>query len=120
MEPAISLVIPIRTVNRLNARTHWAVRARQTKTERQAVRLGLRQAYERPATPRLVEVILTRMGPSNGLDSDNLAGAMKAVRDGVADWLGVDDRDPRVRWVYEQRRSPTWAVMVSVASEGAA
>lgn len=26
------------------------------------------------------------------------------TRDGVADALGVDDRDPRVEWVYGQRR----------------
>ena len=37
------------------------------------------------------------------LDDDNLRGALKAVRDGVADWLGVPDNDPRVTWLYEQR-----------------
>lgn len=49
-------------------------------------------------------VKLTRVAPSNGLDDDNLRGALKSVRDGIADALGVDDRDPRVTWEYDQRR----------------
>ena len=32
------------------------------------------------------------------MDGDNLANALKPVRDGLADWLGVDDADGRVRW----------------------
>ena len=31
-------------------------------------------------------------------DDDNLANALKPVRDEVADWLGIDDGDGRVRW----------------------
>ena len=37
------------------------------------------------------------------MDSDNLAISQKGVRDGVADWLGVDDGDQGIQWVYEQR-----------------
>lgn len=48
-------------------------------------------------------VRLTRLSPGT-LDDDNLRGALKAVRDGVADRLGVDDRDPRVTWEYAQER----------------
>lgn len=36
------------------------------------------------------------------LDSDNLANACKPLRDEIADWLGVDDGDERVRWQYGQ------------------
>jgi hypothetical protein len=49
----------------------------------------------------MVRVELTRIAP-RALDDDNLRGALKAVRDGVADVLGIDDRDPRVVWDYEQ------------------
>jgi hypothetical protein len=50
-------------------------------------------------------VTITRIAPCE-LDDDNLAGSAKAVRDGVADWLGVDDRTKRsgVVWKYEQAR----------------
>jgi hypothetical protein len=48
-------------------------------------------------------VTLTRIAP-RAFDDDNLAASFKAVRDGVADALGVKDNDSRVRWVYAQRR----------------
>jgi hypothetical protein len=38
------------------------------------------------------------------LDDDNLAAGFKSVRDGIADALGIDDRDPRVTWAYAQQR----------------
>jgi hypothetical protein len=50
-------------------------------------------------------VLLVRVSP-RPLDSDNLASACKAVRDGIADALEVDDRDPRVSWHYAQERGP--------------
>lgn len=36
------------------------------------------------------------------LDTDNLAFAVKALRDAIAASLGVDDGDPRLRWEYGQ------------------
>jgi hypothetical protein len=36
------------------------------------------------------------------MDPDNLAGAMKPIQDVVAEWLRVDDGDPRIRWEYGQ------------------
>lgn len=67
-----------------------------------------------------VRVTLTRLAPSSGLDDDNLRGALKAVRDGVADALRIDDRDPRVTWEYEQRRSQPrqWAVEIRIVKGG--
>lgn len=80
------------------------------KAEKQAVRLVL-GANGRPALP--CTVVLTRVAPSNGLDGDNLAGALKGCRDAVADWLGIDDRDPLVRWEYQQRRG-AWGVEINL------
>lgn len=39
------------------------------------------------------------------LDDDNLTASLKPVRDELADWLGVDDADPRVRWECGQVES---------------
>lgn len=69
--------------------------------------------YARPALP--CTVTLTRIAPSNGLDSDNLLSSMKGCRDQVAAWLGVDDRDPRVTWAYDQRRGKSKQYAVEVA-----
>lgn len=49
-----------------------------------------------------VTVVMTRIAPRR-LDGDNLQSGFKAVRDGVADWLGVDDGDARIDWQYGQR-----------------
>ena len=32
--------------------------------------------------------------------------AVLLCRDGVADAMGIDDRDPRVQWVTDQERGP--------------
>lgn len=101
--------VEIRTVPGLNAREHWRARARRVKAERKAVGWVL-GGKPKPVTP--CAVLLTRVAPSAGVDDDNLAGALKAVRDQVAEWLGVDDkRRDLVRYVYAQRRGP-WAVEI--------
>lgn len=107
--------IPLRTVPGQNVREHHMVRARRVKKERHAVAWVMNRKAAPPAgTP--VVVLLTRDAPSNGLDDDNLQGALKAVRDQVADWLKRDDADPSIKWQYAQRRAP-WGVHILV-SEG--
>jgi hypothetical protein len=130
----IALTLPIRTVSESNARGHWATRARRAKPQRRAAGLAVRAvcppewvqrrprpktASERNLVPAIgeaechnVSVLLVRVAPRL-LDDDNLRGALKAVRDGVADALGTDDRDPRVQWAYTQRQqSKTYAVEI--------
>lgn len=93
----MEITLPIVTVSEANRRDHWRVKARRVKAQRRA-------AWElcpRVGLPCLVTLI--RVSPRE-LDDDNLRGALKAIRDGVADRLGVDDRDPRVEWAYGQRK----------------
>lgn len=95
------IVVPLRTAGS-NAREAWQARHRRVKRERQATAWMLLQTT-RPPIP--CTVLLTRVCPSNGLDDDNLRAALKGVRDQIADWLGVNDRDSsRVRYAYAQRR----------------
>lgn len=107
----IELTIPIRTVSALNVREHFGARARRVKKERHATGWALRQA-QRPALPCVVT--MTRLAPSNGLDTDNLVASMKGCRDSIAEWLGVDDKSPLVDWRCEQRRAKEWGVAVSI------
>lgn len=101
--------IPLRTGRGMNAREHWRARAARVKAERGTVFWHLLQALK-PDVP--CSVLLTRVAPSNGLDDDNLAGSLKSVRDEVAQWLGVDDKDRQtVRYRYAQRRGP-WGVEI--------
>lgn len=103
------IVIPLRTGTGLNDRHHWRVKAKRVKKEREATAWAL-AGKQPPVMP--CTVLLTRVGPSNGLDDDNLRGSLKAVRDQVAAWLGVDDRSPLVKWEYGQRRTREWGVEV--------
>lgn len=104
----MTVIIPLRTGRGQNDREHWRARYRRVKAEKEAV--GWLLPGTRPQLPCIVT--LARIAPSNGLDGDNLQGSLKACRDAVADWLDLDDADPRVTWRYEQRRGK-WAVEVT-------
>jgi hypothetical protein len=119
---ALSVVVPIRTISAANAREHWAVKAKRVRAERQTTAWALAQAGRTPAqraelVTRCPVVRLTRlMGPrGRELDDDNLCSALKGLRDEVALWLGADDADKRIAWVYaEQQRADDWGVRVEV------
>lgn len=104
------IVIPMETGRGMNNREHFRVRAKRVKAERECVAWELVRR-RRPPVP--CSVLLTRFAPSKGLDDDNLAGALKSVRDEVASWLGVDDGDRNtVRYRYTQARG-AWAVGIA-------
>lgn len=96
----ITLRLPIHTVSEANVRGHWSARARRAQGHRSIIALALRPQVGSLGLP--VCVLLTRKSIKK-LDDDNLRGALKAVRDGVADALGLaDDSDERVTWLYAQ------------------
>lgn len=99
----ITLTLPIRTVSTLNAREHWSKRARRAAEHRALARMLLTAPWRAARLTLPVRVTLTRVAP-RALDGDNAQGALKSVRDGIADALGVDDRTPLVTWAYDQRR----------------
>lgn len=95
----IHLEIPMALPSMANARGHTKHKhAKVASGQRRSTLLLLRQ-HRPPGLP--VSVRLTRVAP-RPLDSDNLQRSLKAVRDGVADWLGVDDGCDEVRWFYAQ------------------
>ncbi len=113
----IALTLAIRTVSEANSHEHWRLRQKRAKAQRSTAGVVILAALRAPGTRRVTfpaTVTLTRLAPSQGLDSDNLAGSQKHVRDGIADALGIDDRDPRVTWLYDQERGP-WGVRVVIA-----
>lgn len=51
------------------------------------------------------------------LDDDNLAGALKHVRDGIADALGTHDGpNGRLKFVVDQRKGSPQAVEITIES----
>lgn len=95
----------------MNVREHWGVKAKRAKKHRGETYLQLRCAAISHPVP--CAVTLTRIAP-RALDGDNLQASLKNVRDGVADWLKVDDRDPRVTWSYAQRKGKPKEAAVEV------
>jgi hypothetical protein len=94
------IVLPIKIESTLNKREHHMARARRAKSQRQTAGWCL-HLVPRPDVPIVVK--LTRIAPRM-LDDDNAVGGMKSVRDAVAEWLMVDDADPRISWQYAQEK----------------
>lgn len=121
MKP-LAFSIPLRTVSGANAREHPMARHRRVKAEREAAGwsfrgIALMAAVRHPGIFKApITVRLTRVAPSTLDSHDNLASAMKATVDQLAEELGLkSDRDPRVTWEYAQvRRGKEWAVDVEI------
>lgn len=92
----ISITLPLKIESVSNKREHWAVKAKRTKAHRMA-------AIHIKKHPIPCVVTMIRIAPRK-LDTDNLQSAFKALRDGIADRLGVKDNDHRVRWDYAQEQ----------------
>lgn len=98
-----TFTIPVKTVSVANKREHWATRARRTRIHRLSAYMAARDAGAYVDPGGKVAVLMIRMG-GRVMDDDNLKSALKAVRDGIADALGIDDGDPRITWNYEQAK----------------
>lgn len=101
----MTFTMPIKTVSRANSRMHWAAKMRLTQAERETAMLLARSAMRRrPKPKRISSITLTRFSVQE-MDSDNLPAALKAVRDGIADALGIDDGTKNgIEWKYKQVR----------------
>lgn len=91
-----------------NMREHYAVRAKRVKAEREATKAALKGpfAYGSLHEDDGARITLHRPWARVPLDSDNLSGAFKGVRDEVASFLGVDDKSERLHWIYTQSKQP--------------
>lgn len=66
-----------------------------------------------------ITVTLTRMSPGT-LDDDGTPDALKNARDGVADWLGIDDsKRGGVEWRYQQEKTAAGVHRVRVEVQDA-
>lgn len=93
--------MPIATPNPVNgSHKHWRAVSARRKKQRTTARLLTPARWVSMLPARILLVRLS----AGTLDDDNLRPALKSVRDGVADGLGIADNDPRVTWVYAQER----------------
>jgi len=89
----------IRTVSEANTPEHWSKR-RLRKVRQQSDFVYTWRQYKAVVTPPAT-ITFTRYSLKT-MDTDNLAGAFKHVRDALAREIGIDDGDTRVTWKYGQ------------------
>ena len=101
--------IGLRVNSPLNQRKHWRALLGAKRQQRDAGSLlayqalkHLGQGFLRNIPWLRVEVTLTRVG-ARKMDDDNVAASFKSVRDGIAEWCGLDDGDDRWTWKCDQR-----------------
>jgi hypothetical protein len=103
----------LRIQSERNLRQHWRAVAARARTHKDSAFLCLGRRVPIPADAA-IEVLMHRLG-GRKMDDDNLAGGLKAVQDGVALWLGLDDGDDRIRWVRSQKPAGlTWGHRVEI------
>ena len=101
----IQIHIPYKLPSESNMNDHW--RAKHSRKKKlQKLLLSYWPSDFTPFLPCIVT--MTRISPRS-LDSDNLRGAFKSIRDNISSKLipgkmaGMADSDPRIEWRYEQR-----------------
>ena len=102
--PHVAFTIDVRVDSETNGREHWAAKYARKKKQKSALLAEWMYAINRGEARRVAlpcAVRLTRIGPKR-LDGDNLAESFKAIRDTIANMVGVDDGDERIKWEYEQ------------------
>jgi hypothetical protein len=108
----IVVTIPsLRLINETNTRGHTLAKSRRIASTRAAV-LAVLRTMGGVVPPLPCRVSITRCAPRR-LDDDGAVAAAKGTRDSVAEWLGIDDRDPRVEWSVAQEQGP-YGVRVEV------
>jgi hypothetical protein len=110
-----TIEIPIRTWNTANCRWHWAKKAKIAKEQRLAGFTAARLQGIRTAPAGAFVVRLVRVGKRR-MDSDGLAISFKAVRDGIAAAMGIDDGDPRITWQYDQEIGKAYSVKITIGA----
>ncbi len=108
------VVIPIKIVSEANAQNGTRGARMVQYGRKKKLRAAVGEALDGitpPSVPCVVRFV--RIAPKQ-LDDDNLRRACKTPRDRVAQWLGIDDRDPRVFFAYgeERREAKTYGLRI--------
>ena len=107
--PILSVTFPMLVPSAANTREHYGAKLRRVRSQRDGALAQVMFAHAGmgPHTPWKrclpMRIQITRIA-ARALDDDNLAYACKAIRDGVALAIGIDDGDPRIAWEYAQER----------------
>lgn len=114
----VAIYIPMRTQSEGNIHEHWRKTHGRRKSQRDASRLFVKQRLDELSECSRYTIHLTRIAP-RALDDGNLEFSFKAVQDGVADALGINDGNRRVvSWRYAQERRGKGEYGIEIRIEG--
>lgn len=109
-EKIIDWEIPMTIVSEANKTgEHWTSKRKRHQIQQWQIK-ALFRAYDRPIDLPC-KIVMTRLY-ARLLDDDNLVSAFKWIKDQVADCIipgqakGRADGDPRIKWEYDQQKSP--------------
>lgn len=102
--PDFTFVVPRETVAIVNQREPRQVRAARTQAERSDTCVLLMH-HKVPGSRKLKRARMVRYHTHLPVDDDNIASALKGIRDEIAAWFGIDDSARSgVEWVPDQEK----------------
>lgn len=126
-EPLAVIVVPLTPSPTLspNARVHWTKRAKAVSAARSVAAQATRDAISDDGRQRIAEYehigyriqIAWEKGRSGMRDEDNALASCKAIIDGIADALGIDDRRLHIRGISFDRQSRTGVTIVTLLED---
>ena len=115
----VEVEIPVRIESELNDNgRHYAVRKRRFDAHKKATHYMLiasRSILKMiTAGEAGIIVTLTRFAPRLLDAHDNLRSGFKGVADQIATELGLDDKDPRIEWIYRQAKASKYSAQIRI------
>jgi hypothetical protein len=109
-----------------NARVHWAKRAKQAGLCRTAAAMATTETLDRDARKAIADVphigyrieIHWEPGRRGVRDEDNALSSCKAILDGIADSLGIDDSRLHVRGIVGNKQTRRGVTIVTLLDDG--
>jgi hypothetical protein len=111
----VVVMLPLQTKSEANQRGNWRTKEKRRKEQVNVASLGIRSGTLHHRGRRVSRVEMTRIGPRK-LDTDNLHGALKYVRDGIALGLGIND-DTDIWFPLQEKHPCLYGVRVRVCFE---
>ena len=109
-------ILPIKLECATNKREAWYVTLPKKRAQRYEAKFTTLAAFPfRKVFGKRFVITITRYGLRK-MDDDNLATSAKYVRDGIADALGIDDGDSRIKWEYKQEIGKAYGCKVQIRS----
>lgn len=113
--------MPIAVVSEANLRDNRFVHSRRVRQQRELAGKYCKMRLGRREWPGRYRIVLTRLKGyrQRDYDDDNLRPAFKAVRDGIAQYLAIDDGSKRLTWEYRQEKGGKPGVRVFIEERDA-